>query len=254
MITTGCEGCCFLRQDDNGKGCDAQQLCELKDGQMFAPGYCRVCRSNKWASKQDEAGITNLLHRTIEENELKMDLLVLFDETVHTIENLKRTLGIDWYVKYTRNVIIVDVTGFGERKNLALQYLESREHSVPTVANSSVYHESIVEREATIRRISTKVTAPFFMTIPAGNIVSNMPLLAKTVQFVPNRVIYWSFPVMMGMTIIAPTNAHYGLFITKPYRTLTKSPESEPFSKQLVAEEAEMGMRLSWLCADCGLI
>lgn len=254
MITTGCEGCCFLKHDKIGKGCILQQLCALQDGQAFAPGYCRQCRSTKWAAKQDKTDIAKLLHKTIEENELKMDLLVFFDETVHTVDNLRRTLGTDWYVKYTNNVIIIDTTGFGERRNLALQYLKSKEHSVPTIVDSSVAKELPSQREATIRRLSAKVTAPFFMTIPAGSVVNNILLFSKTVQYVPSRVIQWSFPMMIGRTMISPTNAHYGLFLTKPYRALTKSPEVESFSKQLSIEEKEMKMRLSWFCSECGLV
>lgn len=254
MITTGCEGCCFLTEDGSNKGCILRQACILKDGHVVAPGYCRQCRSHKWAMKQNEKDTAKLFHKVIKENELKMDLLVFFDEGINTIDNLKRTLETDWYVKYTKNVIIVDTTGFGKRQNLALQYLKSKEHPVPTVVDSSVSNETTAEREATIRRISAKVTAPFFMTIPAGNIVNNIFLVSKTVQYMPSRVIHWSLPVMIGGTVISPTNMHHGLFITKPYRALTRSPNAKSFSKQMIAEEIEAEMRLSWLCSECGLV
>lgn len=255
MITTGCESCCFLSEDGTNKGCLLRQACVLKDGHVVAPGYCRQCRSHQWAAKQNEKKIPKLLHKVIEENELKMDLLVFFDEAVNNIEHLERTLGTDWYVKYTKSVIIIDTTGFGkQRQNLALQYIKSKEHPVPTVVDSSVLNESITQREATIRRISAKVIAPFFMTIPAGSVVNNIFLMSKTVQYMPSRVIHWSLPIMIGGTVISPINTHHGLFITEPYRALTRSPEAESFSKQLISEEAEAEMRLSWLCSECGLV
>lgn len=251
MITTGCEGCCFLKSDDRGKGCSVQQLCALKDGQAFAPGYCRLCRSHKWAQKQTETDTGKLFKKAIEENELKFDLLVFFDEKINSIHDLDRTLDHLWYTPYCKRVIIVDVTGFGKRQNLALQYLNSHEHKVPTVVDSSVNSEPISQRETTVRRMSKQITAPFFMTIPAGKIIGNICLLAKTIQHRPSRVIQWLFPFMMGGTMIIPNKSCYGLFVTRPYKALIRLPEADSFSKQLIKEEAEMEMGLSLLCSEC---
>ena len=148
----------------------------------------------------------------------------------------------------------MDVTGFGNRQNLALQYIKSRKHSIPTVVDSSVIHESIHQRGETIRRISGQVTAPFFLVVPAGNIISNFDLLTKIVQNIPSRVIHWSFPFAVGTTKIVPNNLHCGLFITIPYRKLMESPETETFVKQLRQEEVETQMGLSWFCMNCELI
>ena len=254
MITTGCEGCCFLKKDDGGKGCAAQQLCALKDGQAFAPGYCRVCRSHKWATRQGTTDLAQLYRKVVEERALKFDMLVFFDETTHTVGDLESTLNTDWYMKYAKKIIIMDVAGFGGRKNLALQYLKSREHPIETVVDSSAIPESACQRDETLRRVSKQVTAPFFLAIPAGNAIKNFDVFAAMVQHVPSRVIHWSFPFIIGSTAIVSQQLHYGLFITAPYRALTKSPEAEPFTQQLRQEERETEIGLSWFCSDCWMV
>ncbi|RLC89045.1 MAG: hypothetical protein DRJ03_00345 [Chloroflexi bacterium] len=254
MITTGCEGCCFLQENDGSKGCAAQQLCCLKDDKVLAPGYCRTCRSHRWAKRQKTTDLSALYKAVVEERALKFDMLLFFDEATNTVADLERTLNSDWYIRYAQKIIIMDVTGFGGRKNLALQYLKSREHPVPTVVDSSAVHESIHQREETIRRLSKQVTAPFFMAIPAGNAVKNFDVFAAMIQHVTSRVIHWSFPFSIGGTTLVQQQLHYGLFITAPYRALMKSPEAEPFTQQLRQEERETEMGLSWFCSDCWLV
>lgn len=256
MITTGCNGCCFFKQDDKSRewGCGIHQLCVTEKDRTFAPGYCRYCRSYKWAKKQDEPGGRPLLRTAIIENALKFDLLVFFDESRDSLDSLNRTFSTDWYCSYVKKIIIVDVTGFGQRENLALQYLKDQKLNIPVTVDSSVAHESISERESTIKRLSKQITSPFFMTIPAGRVFLNMDLLAKNVQNVPSRVIQWTFPWTMGGTMVIPNRYYYGLFITKPYRALTGSPGAKPFSEQLRVEEEETKMGLSWFCQECGLI
>lgn len=254
MITTGCEGCCFLKQDNKGKGCVLGQMSAVKDGKVYAPGYCRSCRSQKWAKKQNETDIQTLYDNTLKENSLKFDLLIVFDEDYNDVIDLETTLNSDWYIGYARKIIIMDVTGFGNRENFALQYLKSKEHSVPTVVDSSVLYESSDQRDATIRRVSSQVTSPFFMVMPAGKKLIKLNALSNMISLTPSRVIHWSFPFVVGSTIIIPNKLHYGLFITVPYKSLMKLPETESFTKQLEKEETETMMKLSWLCDDHLLI
>jgi hypothetical protein len=239
-----------------GQGCAIKQACFIQDDRIFAPGYCRRCRSNKWARKQEGfPNVGKLFDKVTEENELKFDMLVFFDEALHSIESLDRTLGTGWFVPYAQKAIIMDVTGFGKRKNIALQYIQGcKKPIIPCRVDSSVACESFSQRECTIKRLSTQVTAPFFLTIPAGNMIKNMDLLAKNVQYVPSRVIQWTFPMIVGSTVVVPAMSHCGLFITKPYMALTKKTEAKVFSEQLTIEEKETEMGLSWFCYECGLV
>lgn len=251
MITTGCEGCCFLNEKDQHKSCAMRQYTAIKDGIVYAPGYCRMCRSTKWAKKQNTVDPKKLMNLIREEQTLEFDLLVFFDEQIHTTKMLERTLNSDWYSKYSKKNIILDTTGFSkDRKNLALQYLNSREHTVPTVVDSSVEHESVMQRAETIRRVASKVKSNFFMTIPAGNIIVNLEIIAQSVKNIPSRVIYWYCPFCIGSTALVSAEFNYGLFITKPYRALVQSQQVESFTSELRKEELETGIGLAWFCTD----
>lgn len=195
----------------------------------------------------------SVVSHNYERKSMQFDMLVCFDEAKNTIADLERTLGNDWYSAYARKIIIVDVTGFGKRQNLALQYLKSREHPVRTLVDSSSVYQNIDQRDDTIRRLSKQVKSPFFMVIPAGNTLFNLESLAKMIQHISSRVIHWSFPFSLGSTAITPQQLHYGLFITAPYLALMKSPQVKSFTKELRREEEETGMGLSWLCNDVWL-
>ncbi len=255
MITTGCEGCCFFRTDSKGVGgCTLGKVCVVKDGHVVAPGYCRYCRSSQWAGKQGTSDIKELSDEVSKELKLKFDMLVIFDESKNTLEDLKKTLDSDWYVKYASKIIIADVTGFGKRKNLALEYLDSKEHEVPTVVDISSEPETTKQLEDTVRRLSKQVTSSLFLVLPAGRIINNMDSLVFAVEKIPSRVIHWGFPHVVGTTALIQYNLGYGLFITKPYVSLTKSPQAESFTKQLREEENEMGMGFTWLCSECCVV
>ena len=253
MITTGCENCCFMKRDDQSRGCGLYQACVIKDDKVVTPGYCRLCRSHKWAKKQNTIILSDLYNKVLDENVLKFDMLVFFDETIHQITDLERTLDSDWYKKYVQKIIIMDVAGFGNRKNLALQYLKGKKHSIPILIDSSVEYEQINQLEQTTYRISKQVTSPFFLVIPAGRVLNNLDSMAKMIQHVPSRAIHWSFPFSIGKTATIRHKLDCGLFITIPYKRLMKSPDTESFTQQLKKEEKEVDMLFSWPCVNCWL-
>jgi len=254
MLTTGCDGCCFSASQDGRKGCTAGQVCITKGGKTIAPGYCRMCRPHRWAKRQCTDDTKQLISRATEENRVSLELIVFFDEDHHTIDDLRKTLDGDWYRQYTERVIIADVTGFGDRKNIAMQYLGGCSKKTQIVADSSACHETVRQRGETIRRISKMISAPFFLAIPAGTVVNNFDTLAIKIQNVPSRVIHWAVPFMVGSTALVPQELNTGLFITAPYKALTSSPEAPSFSDQLRIESEETQMGLSWFCDDAWLI
>ncbi len=255
MITTGCDGCCFLKADPKGvSGCVLGKLCMVKDDHIVAPGYCRCCRSSRWAKKHGTSDIKELFDEVSKELKLKFDMFVIFDESKNTIKDLQRTLDSDWYSGYASKVIIADVTGFGKRKNLALKYLNSKKHKISTLIDSSVEHETPEQLEDTVRRLSKKTTTSLFFVIPAGRIINNMENLVVVLEKIPSRVIHWGFPFAVGASALIQYDLGYGLFATIPYMSLTKSPEAESFTNQLHKEEKEMKMGLTWLCSDCCMI
>lgn len=254
MITTECNVCVFAKRQKDKAGCTLNQLCILKDDQMCAPGFCRLCRTQNWAQKQGTRELKQLQEAVAGEMTLLFDMLVFFDERNNTIEDLERTLGSKWYVEHARKVIIVDTTGFGERKNLALKYILSKEHPVETVVDSSAEHEPVCERADTLKRISKNVEASFFLAIPAGGVIVNFDRFANMINKLRSRVVYWSFPSFIGDTAIVPPNPNHGVFITQVYKALIQNRDGKSFSEQLKKEEKTTEMILSWFCSDCWLI
>lgn len=254
MIVTGCEVCVFSKRDKDKACCTLNQLCVIKDGQVYAPGFCRLCRTQDWAQKQGTRDLKQLHEKVAGEMSLLFDMLVFFDEKNNSIEDLERTLDSKWYVEYARKVIIVDTTGFGKRKNLALKYILSKEHPVKTVVDSSVEHELSCDRSDTLKRISKDVTSPFFLAIPAGGVIAHFDRFAKMIAKLRSRVIYWSFPSFIGDTAIVPDNLSHGMFITQTYRTLVSNRDGKSFAERLKEEEATTEMGLQWLCSDIWLI
>jgi len=258
MITTGCDACIFSKRQSGKAGCMLNQLCVLKDDQMFAPGFCRLCRTPDWAQKQGTRDLDQLKETVAGEQSLLFDMLVFFDEANNTIEDLERTLGNSgsrWYSEHARKVIIVDTTGFGDkRKNLALKYIMSKEHPVKTTVDSSVEHEPVCDRANTLKRISRDVQASFFLAIPAGGVIANFDRFANMIAKLRSRVVYWSFPSFIGDTAIVPPNPNHGMFITQTYKALVSNPTGKSFYERLKEEEKTTEMGLSWFCSDCWLI
>jgi len=247
MLTTGCEGCCFLKAN---KQCAIGQFNIDLNGKMVAPGYCRCCRSISWAKDKGLTETEAMIQAIIADNKLVFDLIVIFDEHRDTIKDLETTIGnSSWYKNYAKKVIIADTTGFGDRKNLAMQYLQNNKQTpIEIVANSSVDHEPPLQTEQTIRRIVKMVKSPFFFVIRAGSIVRNIDELAVRVQQIPARVIHWSVPYMTHQTFLHENFIHSGLFITVPYRTLMANKVSDTFTNVLEEESKTTHIKLSWLC------
>jgi len=258
VIITGCNVCIFAKRQNDKAGCVLNQLCVLKNDQMCAPGFCRLCRTQDWAQKQGTRDLEQLKEKVAGEMPLLFDMLVFFDERNNTIADLERTLwsGSKWYSKYARKVTIVDTTGFGkDRKNLALKYiLSKKEHPVKTVVDSSVEHEPVCDRADTLKRISKDVQAPFFLAIPAGGVIANFDGFANMIDKLRSRVIYWSFPSFVGDTAIVTANPNHGLFITQTYRSLVNNSDGKSFSERLKEEEVTTEMDLHWFCSDCWLV
>lgn len=259
MITTGCDVCIFSKRRGDKAGCTLNQLCVAKDGQTYAPGFCRLCRTQDWAQRQGTRDLTQLQEKVASEMTLLFDMLVFFDERYNSITDLEKTLGFGsplkhWYTKYARKVIIVDTTGFGERKNLALKYILSKEHPVKTVVDSSVEHEPVCDRADTLKRISKNVQAPFFLAISAGNVIYNFDRFAKMIAKLRSRVIYWSFPSFIENTAIVPDSPSHGMFITQTYKALVNNKDGKSFTERIKEEEKTTKMGLSWFCSDVWLI
>jgi len=251
MLTTGCDGCCFISRDDKGVGCKLGHMsCVDNNGNVFTPGYCRMCRSNAWAKKHGTDDVSVLRDNANSENKLTLDCLIIFDERFNTKAELCRSVDSVSNKLEVAKIIIVDVTGSGNRNNVALQVIKGYSGIAKIVVDSSIEHETVCDRESTIRRISRQVSSGFFLVIHAGDVVNYIDRLSKIVDNSNSRVIHWSIPMKIGMTTIAPIQLRYGLFLTKPYRALVGGPNEMAFTERLRKEENETSMALTWFCGD----
>jgi len=252
MITTNCEKCCFMGEN---KQCILSQFSIDQNGKRVAPGLCRLSRSEQWKNKQDDKSVESLTREVLKENELKFDLIVLFDETQHDMHSLENTLDNDWYEDCANRIIIADTTGINcKRKNMAFEYINNWDRKTPIYVDSSAEQEPVSCRENTIKRISKMVKSKFFMTLPAGKKPKNIKSLQDVVQYRACRTIYWPFPFACAGTFAILDQNIYGLFMTCAYRSITKKDGTKSFSDILREEEKETGLKLSWVCDGCECI
>lgn len=253
MLITDCTNCCFM---DNGR-CAAKQWQVEKDGIICAPGYCRHCRSQKWRNKQNTNEVEILIDRLREDNRnCCLELIVAFDENSNTQEDLERTIYNQWYASYVKKITIADTTGFGKRKNIAVDFVKQKKSDIPLLVNISAEKEGPTEIEGTIRRISSDVKQLHFLVVPAGGFVYDFANLIEHVGMATNRAIYWKLPVVFrgSETVMSFSPSVFGLYLTKPYRRIIHSSKDKTFSQQLKEEEASTGIELSWLFNGCLLV
>lgn len=239
--------------------CLAEQWQVEKDGMVCALGYCRHCRSQKWRAKQNTNDTEKLLDLLRQENQLskcQLELIVVFDEKLNTEEDLKKTICNQWYNPYVKKITIADITGFSNRKNIAVNFVKQNKLDIPLFVNISAEKESPAEIENTIRRLSSNIKQLYFLVVPAGSFIYDFHNLAEHISLATNRAIYWKLPIPIerSQTIVSFTPSVFGLYITKPYRRVIYNSQGKTFSQQTKDEEASTGIELSWLFNGCLLV
>jgi len=254
VLTTGCNGCHFLRNTETGKGCAANQLLVQDQNKVFAPGFCRICRSSNWVEKnaqdQTDDSVLNLI-RT--ENAVSMDLIVVFDENRNDLEDLCFTINNNWHEQHSNKIIIADITGPHRQTNSCLEYIK-RFGNRNSFVDTSTQKQPLNKIEDITRRVSRIVESDMFMVVIAGSMIAHFDILCEQIQNIPQRVIHWSFPFFAGRTMVVPYLAQYGLFLTKPYRRVLTNSSSRDFSGQLKLLEEETKIALSCLCNNNPII
>lgn len=258
MIYTDCNDCCFCLK---GQGCTNKQLCYKKpNGVINTPGYCRSFRSRQWAAETELTDLIELHKKAINEAEFKMDLLILFHESVAIENHLQRTIDEVWFGPHVNKIIIADTTGPQSHKNIALEYFKGlgdtkTYNDIPVLLDIAIEEESPEEAPKTIYRLASKIQSPFFMVMFAGRQLCGIKVLVDHIIRWPTRAIHWFFPKMVGGTLLTTVHSNSGLYITAPYKKLAKN-DGKSFSQQL--EEGEgtepIKIALSWFCENCWIV
>lgn len=228
-MKTNCQNCCFLKTDDDGlKYCAAEQYCVIPvqsdesphTVRVETPGHCRLKRSLQWKAKEpptldDKSLIAIARH----ENNLQFDLIVIFDQWLHDIEDLQRTIASDWMNKRCKQIIISDIAGIDVSHGHSLEYRKSYDGDIPLQVDCSLNSESPVRA---IRRMSQKCTSPYFLVLPAGKVLSDVKKLAHDIQWTDNRCVLWMFKQKYGGTVLSMRgNVIFSLYPRNIFRQLT---------------------------------
>jgi len=267
MIATNCGKCCFLTKSIHGLKCAAGQFCNINEGQqVVTPGCCKLQRSSKWEQKQLAGKSTEDLLKTVrEEMGLRFNLVVIFDEQVHTSEFLEKTLNDTWYHKFCSEIIVADLTGNEKREGLSIDFV--KQYDGPTKIKTDCVVEHGESHPAAIRRV-VKLFAKkgnYLMVVPAGQKISNLDKLDQHLRNVDTRVAFWHFPIRCGNTTLVEKYPYYGLYLLKPYLCFSRPflaiqegaepvANDEPFCAELQKYENELGLSLCWLFDRCKLV
>jgi len=243
MFKTDCESCCFLHD----KECTQSQYCiETEDGEIAAPGYCKLHRTKKWENKHLLGA--DLMSIIKEEIKLVFNLLIIFDEQEHSEKDLFRTIydtpNLD---QYCNKIIIVDITGDETREGKALQYMQKYPYKWDIIADCSTEREGDLLQ--TVKRISKTVLANYFLVVPAGKIIANLFGMATHLEDVNSRFIYWNIPMLEDETMVV-ARSYYGLFLTRTFRHIAFNYENA-FLDQVNEFEKELGIAISHTFDRC---
>lgn len=266
MICTSCENCCFLQKDDGSRKCVFGRSCHTNEcSKVYTPGYCRLHRKRSWAVNQSSLDIKLLSEQVLRESWLKFDIIVIFDEKEHAIEDLQATLntngrgrGNQHYAQHTGKIIIADVTEHRSRKHVARQYMgtfsnrHAKTNPVDICVDEAIQAESVPR---TIRRVSRLVGEKFFLVVRAGHELLGISKLADNVQYLPNKCVMWVFPKLVDGELLVDKYDVEGLHLAHPYRKLGRQDGKVCFAEQLRDEE-EGGTTtpVIWICGDCWMV
>ncbi len=218
-MKTSCKQCCFLKQDYKGVGCVAGQYCIFRDDNIYTPGFCRLKRNQKWKDSQSGTCEEDFLNIAKQENILKFDLMIIFDECIHSYEDLEKTTEILWMDDRCKQIIICDITGNRVSNGYSKEFLDNYNGEISLKLDCSVNAENAVR---SIRRMVVNCREKYFLVLPAGKILSRVNLLAQKIQK-NTRNILWMFPQQYGYNTIVNYrgNTIFSLYHKDTFKFLT---------------------------------
>lgn len=249
MLSTPCELCCFW--DREKRGCRAGQYC-VEAGETFAaPGFCRLYRTQAWLKKRQDAGdgldVGTLVDKAIHETDLEYDLMVLYDERVHTPDMLRLTLST---MNLARMNIVVDTTGHLTRGKSAMtvaKEFDDKPYKVECIVDHNVIGGGAIDMGSRL------VERPYFVVIEAGRRIMGLAQVRMELHSVQSRAVYWHFPFYVGKTAMVAPRTGMGVYLKAAYDRLGGN-EEKPFWEKLAEYENQTDWSLSWLCERGALV
>lgn len=249
MLSTPCELCCF--GDCEKRACRAGQYC-VEAGETFAaPGFCRLYRAQTWLKRQQEKGASLdlgcLIQEATRESTLTYDLMVLYDERVHTPEMLRLTLST---MDQAETNIIVDTTGAQTREHTALAV--AKEFPRAPYKVECIVDNNTVGGKA-IDLASRLVERSYFVVVEAGRRIMGLGQLRMELHCIQSRAVYWHFPFYVGKTAMVAPRTGMGVYLKAAFDRLGGYQE-KPYWQKLADYEDKTGWSLSWLCERGALV
>lgn len=215
---------------------------------MVAPGFCRLFGRRKAEDDSSRLPPDERLQQARQRSALRFDLVVLFDERMHTQDQLHRS--VSQHYPYCNKLIVVDTTGNAVRTRVAREVLADEEiqgpYSLECLSESEESHQVATDWAQRL------IQSPYFLVLEAGRVVNRISAWAMHIQNVNSRVIHWHFPILTGETLLTQPTGLDGAWITAAYRQMGGSMTRSIFEK-MAGHEAQSGCGLSWLLAEATL-
>lgn len=240
MLGSNCKDCTFFNKEK--RTCDQQQFFIDNGEAVFAPGFCRAYRSNKWAeSKSKDIDLTS---RLIEDSRFKYDLVLIYNK--QDLDALDNSLRFNSLNSFCDRIIICDINTdrSSEEKKYIIQWFNFVSRNNKFFLDISLEKEDAIGN--TIKRVNRLIKSKYFMVSPYNKIFSikeNVFMSSQVAITNSTRFVYWPFKNKIKLTSICPYNQNYGLYIDDVYKKL--SGGENKFLETLRKEEQETGISLS---------
>lgn len=260
MYCSNCEQCVFL---DKSKTCNVNQLYNVGNETIATFGVCKFFRTTKWVGLNRSQNLSELESIAQEELGLSFDMIVLYDPSKHSEEDLSLSLDDWWHKPWCKKIVVANI---GETENPNSQIRQLLSYScVKSIPSENLKINIAIERNPNgyygeILRLSDEIKSRLFMVVEAGNAVVNLTYLDRLLQGGNFPGVFWHFPeIGMGRSAddrmsnnvtLYPRHPVFGLYMTNPYRALATGAQS--FADDLNNEEINPSQyKLDFSVSEC---
>lgn len=251
MCSTPCQECSFF--DKNKKTCKAFN--HVNDN-LTAPGFCRMF------SKEEISVI-----EAIDKSSLKtFDLLLIYNDDIQTIEDIKSTLDfLEIDKSKINNLIICSSNRVVEKDQELLDFLKEtlKKNIFKNIRITFMIDKGLTTEEIIHEGISTHARSDYVLVLEAGDdilLFHNVVDKINGESGYRSNSVFWQLPIRYGVkfTLFHAKNSPYGIYIRSAYKNLGgthKDGEGKvhTFINKLSNIEHQFGINLLWF-TDSGYI
>jgi hypothetical protein len=245
MLATPCNECCHFKNNQ----CSVNQHFIQLNNKSYAPGFCRIFRTNEWAINKDQDKLETLARKG---SELVADMIIIYDPIHNSTKDIDLTIECS-NSSITENIIIIDIGGPDNKKSLTDNFNYFRNSKYKNKMKIKHLAARPDNLDMVIRDTLSEIKSKYFAIIPAGKSMVDPFELTDHIKNDDTRFVFWPFIFRINETLITPSNPFFGLYITSVYQKLSKISEKN-FNEILKQQEEELGIRLSYSLLGCELV